>query len=51
MGEQEVVGDDVRLRRGVATGAGDAKPEWVGAAAWREVALVVAAEGLDVSHM
>lgn len=49
VGEQEVVGDDVRLRRGVAVGAGDAgESEWGGAAARREVALVVAAEGLDV---
>lgn len=48
MREQEVVGDGVRLRRGVAVGAGDAQSKRVGAAARREVALVVAADGLDV---
>lgn len=48
MREQKVVGDGVRLRRGVAVGAGDAQSKRVGAAARREVALVVAADGLDV---
>lgn len=49
MREQKVVSDDVRLRGGIAMGAGgDADAKRVGAAARREVALVVAAEGLDV---
>lgn len=48
MREQKVVGDGVRLRRGVAVDAGDAQSKRVGAAARREVALVVAADGLDV---
>lgn len=50
MGKQKVVSDHVRLGRGIAMCAGDAgvEPEWIGAAAWREVALVIAADGLDV---